>query len=111
MEALAEGGLPERARRRALELANDADLRVQNLKALANSLVGTDGPDPRLPVAGTILRRSFRNQSLEVTILEDGFEFAGRRYQSLSAIASKVAGSRWNGFAFFGLDRRKDLAK
>jgi hypothetical protein len=111
MQALAEGDLPERARKRALELANDADLRVQYRNSLPNSCGGTDGPDPRLPAAGTILRRSFRNQNVEVKILEEGFEFAGRRYQSLSAIASKVAGSRWNGFAFFGLDRRKDLAE
>jgi Protein of unknown function (DUF2924) len=62
------------------------------------------GPDRRLPAAGTILRRFFKGRSLEVKVLDDGFEFEGRRYQSLSAIASEVAGSRWNGFAFFALE-------
>jgi Protein of unknown function (DUF2924) len=103
MQALAEGDLSERARRRALELANDADLRVQPLKAFLNAPTPS-GTDPRLPAAGTVLRRSFKDRNLEVTVMDDGFQFEGRRYQSLSAIASEVAGSRWNGFTFFGLD-------
>ena len=103
LQALAEGDLSERARRRALELANDADLRVHPAKASLNAPMST-GPDRRLPAAGTILRRSFKGRNLEVRVLEDGFEFEGRRYQSLSAIASEVAGSRWNGFAFFALE-------
>ena len=92
MQALAEGDLSERARKRALELANHADLRVQPSKVLARMSV--TGPDPRVPASGTVLRRSFKGRSLEVTVLEDGFDFNGRRYQSLSAIASEVAGSR-----------------
>jgi Protein of unknown function (DUF2924) len=104
MQALAEGDLSERARRRAVELANDADLRVQPLKAFLNRPMPVTGPDPRLPAAGTIMRRCFKGRNLEVKVMDGGFEFEGRRYQSLSAIASEVAGSRWNGFAFFGLD-------
>ena len=102
LQALAEGDLSERARRRALELANDADLRVHPAKVSLNAPMSV-GSDQRLPAAGTILRRSFKGRNLEVRVLEDGFEFEGRRYQSLSAIASEVAGSRWNGFAFFAL--------
>jgi Protein of unknown function (DUF2924) len=102
LQALAEGDLSERARQRARELANDADLRVQPSRAWLPA--PRVGPDRRLPASGTILRRSFKGRNLEVRILEDGFEFEGRRYQSLSAIASEVAGSRWNGFAFFALD-------
>jgi len=104
LQALAEGDLSERARVRARELANDADLRVQPSKAFLNSPAAPCGPDRRLPASGTILKRSFKGRNLEVRILEDGFEFEGRRYQSLSAIASEVAGSRWNGFAFFALE-------
>jgi hypothetical protein len=106
IQALAEGDLSERARKRALELANDADLRVLPLKAFLKASM-SGGPDPRLPAPGTILRRSFKGRSLEVKVLDDGLEFEGRRYRSLSAIASEVAGSRWNGFTFFGLDGRK----
>ena len=107
LQALAEGDLSERARARACELANDADLRVQPSRAFLNAPTADFGPDRRLPTPGTILKRSFKGRTLEVRILDDGFEFEGRRYQSLSAIASEVAGSRWNGFAFFGLDTRK----
>src|SRR5438128_3891578 len=73
LQALAQGDLSERARKRALELANDADLRIQPLRVLA----ARDGPahrDPRLPPAGTVLRRSFDGQTVEVRVLEDGFE-------------------------------------
>jgi Protein of unknown function (DUF2924) len=104
LQALAEGDLSERARVRARELANDADLRVQPAKSVLNAPASHYGPDRRLPVSGTILRRSFKGRDLAVRVLDDGFEFEGRRYQSLSAIASEVAGSRWNGFAFFALD-------
>jgi Protein of unknown function (DUF2924) len=103
LQALAEGDLSERARKRALELANDADLRVHPAMASLKAPTAT-GPDRRLPAAGTTLRRFFRGRNLEVQVLEDGFQFEGRSYQSLSAIASEVAGSRWNGFAFFALD-------
>jgi len=103
LQALAEGDLSERARARARELANDADLRVQPGKVSLAAPMSV-GVDRRLPPAGTILRRSFKGRNLEVKILDDGFEFEGRRYQSLSAIASEVAGSRWNGFAFFALE-------
>jgi Protein of unknown function (DUF2924) len=102
LQALAEGDLSERARARARELANDADLRVQPARTWLQT--PTVGPDQRLPASGTILRRFFKGRNLEVTVLDDGFEFEGRRYGSLSAIASEVAGSRWNGFAFFALD-------
>src|SRR5258708_16158577 len=59
MQALAEGDLSERARKRALELANDADLRVHPAKAALNASASV-GPDRRLPVPGTILRRDFK---------------------------------------------------
>ena len=103
LQAVAEGDLSERARKRALELANDADLRVQPGKVSQAASIFV-GADRRLPTAGTILRRVFKGRNLEVKVLEEGFEFEGRRYQSLSAIASEVAGSRWNGFAFFALE-------
>ena len=62
--------------------------------------------DPRLPAAGTVVRREYAGTAVEVLILEDGFEYDGIRYDSLSAIATKVTGTRWNGFLFFGLSRR-----
>lgn len=103
VQALAEGDLSERARRRAVEIANDADLRVQASKPRLKRATDIMGRDPRLPAAGTVVRRTYQERHLEVTVLDDGFEFEGRRYRSLSAVASQITRTRWNGFAFFGL--------
>lgn len=53
--------------------------------------------------AGTKLIREFKGIKYEVTALEDGFEFEGKIYKSLSAIANKITGTRWNGKLFFGV--------
>lgn len=59
--------------------------------------------DPRKPIAGTKLVREWAGVEHTVTVLRDGFEYQGRRYKSLSAIARAVTGTRWNGWRFFGL--------
>jgi Protein of unknown function (DUF2924) len=58
------------------------------------------------PIAGTRLVREYRGVEHAVTVLADGFEYDGRRYQSLSAIARFVTGTKWNGWTFFGLRGR-----
>ena len=63
--------------------------------------------DPRLPAPGTVLRRVFRGEEHAVTVLDDGFEYRGAKYPSLSALATLIAGSRWNGFTFFALVERQ----
>ena len=55
------------------------------------------------PVAGTRLVREWQGVRHEVTVCEDGFEYQGRRFKSLSAVARQIAGTRWNGPLFFGL--------
>ncbi len=57
--------------------------------------------DPRLPAAGTILRREYRHSVHEVLVLHDDFEYRGKRYASLSLIAREITGTTWNGFGFF----------
>jgi hypothetical protein len=84
-QALREGDLSERARRRAAELARDAST------------------DPRLPAPGTLLRRQYKGRTHTVLVLENGFEYAGEFFRSLSAVANRVTGGHWNGCAFFGL--------
>lgn len=61
------------------------------------------------PVIGTVLVREWRGERYEVTSLRDGFEFKGRKYRSLSAIAAAITGAHQSGVAFFGLKpaRRK----
>lgn len=52
---------------------------------------------------GAKLRREWRGRVVEVVVEADGFRWNGRSYSSLSAAASAIAGSRWNGPRFFGL--------
>ncbi|WP_298031865.1 DUF2924 domain-containing protein [uncultured Desulfovibrio sp.] len=115
IQSLAEGGLSERARKRASELACEADIRQKApladvLPKAATQSVSVLSPtrDPRLPKPGTLLTRSFKGRQIVVTVLEDGFSFEGRQYKSLSAIAGEVTGTRWNGFQFFGLHAKEN---
>jgi hypothetical protein len=109
LQALAEGDLSERARRRAAELANDADLRLYPPRAQAAPAPPAVAPpapapkDARLPPPGTVLARPYRGETLQVRVLDDGFEFRGRVYPSLSAVAKVATGSHCNGFLFFRL--------
>lgn len=111
MQAAAEGDLSERARRRAAELANDADLRMtpprqpklaqnpeERTKTVATKFAaGTD----LLP--GTVVKRDYKGRVIRATVLDDGFECEGERYKSLTAVVKAVTGQHWNGFHFFGL--------
>ena len=106
LQASAEGDLSERARRRAAQLANDSDLRLRAPRSFWGEVERNGEPpnrDPRLPPAGTVLERVYQGQIIRVTVLANGFEYHGKHYASLSAIAHRVTGTRWNGFHFFGL--------
>jgi hypothetical protein len=106
LQAEAEGDLSERARRRASELANDSDLRLRAPQNFWREVERNDEApdrDPRLPPEGTELERVYHGQILRVMILANGFEFHGKQYASLSAVAHRATGTRWNGFHFFGL--------
>jgi len=55
------------------------------------------------PIPGTLLIREWKGRRHEVSALENGFEYRGRRFRSLSAVAVHITGTKWNGPAFFGL--------
>lgn len=59
--------------------------------------------DTRLPMPGAMLVKDHEGKRIDVKVLDDAFEYEGRRYRSLSAIAREVTGTNWNGFKFFGL--------
>ena len=106
LQALAEGDLSERARRRAAELANDADLRLNppRDKPVPVPLEPAGVPAPshrRLPPPGTVLVRPYKGEHIQVQVLADGFAFNGAVYASLSAVARAVTGTHCNGFHFF----------
>jgi hypothetical protein len=120
LQTLAEGELSERARVRAREIANDADLRIlapRDFFSVSGQPVeiipGNEGKkrnDPRLPMVGTVLRRSWKGRTILVEVLANGFRYENRQYPSLSNIAFEITGTRWNGFAFFGLMRKAGKA-
>ena len=116
LQAKAEGDLSERARRRAAELADDADLRLSPPKEV-DAAVPVDqqrtvtdvlplSNDGRLPPAGSTITRAYKGEDLQVKVLDDGrFEFEGEVFRSLSAVAKKITGQHMNGFAFFRLGK------
>jgi len=108
LQAMNEGDLSERARRRAAELADDADLRTTAPRsAKTTTVVARKGAaaisDRRLPLPGTTLTRPYKGRAIRVTVRTHGFEYEGEWYPSLSAVAKAVTGKHWNGYHFFGL--------
>ena len=87
----------------------------QLLDALADEVEGKKTrrsmiTDPRNPVIGTRLVREWDGAEHVITVLKDGFDWQGRRYKSLSAVARDITGTRWNGYRFFGLRENKRAA-
>ena len=115
IQELAHGGLSERAKRRAAELANEADIRMRVPKGAFDGVPGTvrkeksgksirtAGRDRRVPIPGTTLSREYKGVVHTVKVLDLGFEYEGRRYKSLSAIAKEITGAHWNGYLFFNI--------
>ena len=101
LQANEEGDLSERARRRAAELANDADLRMQAPPWQATI---ARSHDSRIPMPGTILSREYKGTTVQVTVLPGGFDYEGAVYSSLSAAAKAITGSHTSGFLFFRLN-------
>jgi hypothetical protein len=117
IQSLAEGTLSERAKRRAEELARDADVRLTiprppkprggaDTTTVVMPAVTVTTHD-RLPLPGTVLTRKYRGRQVETKVLPQGFEYEGQVYRSLSAVAKAVTGSHWNGLLFFGLTTPK----
>jgi hypothetical protein len=85
---------------------------IKRLKAIAEDLDGGDParrrqPAKDRPISGTRLIREYQGVEHCVTVQDDGYEYSGRPYQSLSAIARAITGTRWNGWTFFGLKNQR----
>jgi Protein of unknown function (DUF2924) len=93
VQELALGGLKPAIRARLDALADALDPKTAR-KRVVNG-----------PVVGTQLIREWRGVEQRVVVLADGFEWEGRRYKSLSAVARAVTGTQWNGWTFFGMRR------
>jgi hypothetical protein len=91
IQELAYGGLKPAIRTRLDALADGLDPKAARKRVING------------PVVGAQLIREWQGVEHKVTVLADGFEWEGRRYKSLSAVARAITGTRWNGPVFFGL--------
>src|SRR5436190_17963750 len=116
LQAAKDGGLPESVRQYAIAIARGAKLRVRISENASRRLAGValdqtvttrvvQTRDARLPMPGSLVVKDYKAQTIVVKVLNQGFEYDGRRFTSLSAIAGEITGTRWNGFAFFGLEK------
>ena len=101
IQELTFGGLSKPVRQLLDALADEVEGKKVRKSVIA---------DPRNPVIGTRLVREWNGTEHVITVLKDGFDWQGRRYKSLSAIARDITGTQWNGYRFFGLRERKDAA-
>ena len=98
IQELAYGGLKSQTIRRLERIGNDLDGGDRKKSSVRANLK---------PIVGTRLVREWQGVEHVVTVTTDGFEWQGRPYKSLSAIARGIAGTRWNGWVFFGLKSRR----
>ena len=101
IQELAYGGLKPETIRRLERLGEELDgcnLKKNRIRA-----------DQR-PITGTRLIREWQGVEQVVTVTADGFEWQGRPYKSLSAVARQITGTRWNGWTFFGLKNHRRAA-
>lgn len=116
VQAAKGGGIPESVRQYAIAVARGTELRTRisenasrrqaggSLEQTVTTTVVQAG-DARLPMPGSLIVKKYKTQTVVVKILDNGFEYDGRRFASLSAVAGEITGTRWNGFAFFGLEK------
>ena len=110
VQELEYGGLSERAKKRLEELMPTAELALRVPRDFLKGvepLPSRQVRDQRIPPPGTVLLRDYKGRKVAVTVLDDGFEWEGREYRSLSAIAKDVTGAHWNGLRFFALHRKE----
>ncbi len=101
IQELAYGGLKPETIRRLEELGEELD---------GGSITKRRIRLDQKPIIGTRLVREWLGTEQVVTVTKDGFEWQGRPYQSLSAIARAITGTRWNGWVFFGLKNQRRRA-
>ena len=88
---------------------------IARLEALGEQLDGGNITVRRIrgddrPITGTRLIREYQGVEQTVTVMQDGFEWQGRPYKSLSPIARAITGTLWNGWTYFGLKNRRGQA-
>ena len=114
-QELANGGLSDRAKARIDQLAPELFTRSKTPREALDAAVEANKEtaprskrDPRLPTPGSVIRKVYKGSELRVTIRDDGVEFEGRVFSSLTAVAKHVTGCHSiNGRLFWNLVARK----
>jgi len=108
LQELAFGGLSQQAEERLQQLVHQHDpINRRPSEPAPASQESALKPRPlrdrRLPIPGTVLTKTYKGTQFQVRVLAKGFEFQGKTYRSLTAIAKVITGMHWNGYLFFGL--------
>jgi hypothetical protein len=115
LQELAYVGLPASALEKIAELGDGIPERWRMRQAEKAGLIEAppqpaEPRDPRIPPVGTVLRRIHNGITHEVLVCAEGFEHAGTRFKTLSAVAKHITGTPWNGFLFFALLKKPSEA-
>lgn len=103
IQELEYGGLSEDAQNKAKELVQEYDPINNKTLRLNGTNKCSVSRDRRLPIPGTVITKEYKGINIQVKILDKGFEYNGKVYKSLTAIAKEVTGSHWNGYLFFNI--------
>ncbi|MBF0339873.1 MAG: DUF2924 domain-containing protein [Magnetococcales bacterium] len=98
LQEISLGGLSEETEKRLERMAAEEEIPPQERKR----------PPGEKLLPGTQLIREWKGAEHRCKVLEDGFEYQGRKFGSLSAVANFITGSRWNGLVFFALKKQGD---
>ena len=61
--------------------------------------------DNRLPTQGSIITKTYRGKTIEIKVLENGFEYEGKVFKSISRVAMTIVKRPISGYVFFGLTK------
>ena len=80
------------------------------VKPVNQKIVNVAAPKPkerdsRLPAVGAVIKKTYHGQGIEVKVLENGFEYQGKIYKSISRVAMEIVKRHISGYVFFGLSK------
>ncbi|MFA5092447.1 MAG: DUF2924 domain-containing protein [Candidatus Omnitrophota bacterium] len=105
LQELESGGISAETQNKIKELIQKYDpinnllLRPNNIKPITSNV--SQLKDRRLPIPGSIITKNYKGKEIQVKVLENGFEYNGNIYKSLSNVACAITGQHWNGYLFF----------